>query len=194
MEEAGGQQGTTCYLSLAPHIQLSAPESWKNAHAKQIALTELYLTTQSLVCRLCWDEVGNPPHIPRWVKVAKMTNCCAPTCSRSVFACSKITSIVRIHEHLKVWVCANTIPYITVQATLSCCVWCKQTHCCTCNSSSRRGQTQSCPDATNLQQYLPENTGFEGNISEGVWVCMPCYKSHLQMRHQWVQTGTYLYS
>ena len=41
-------------------------ESWKNAHAKQIAVIELYLTQQSPVCQLCWDDISkvvrNPAH------------------------------------------------------------------------------------------------------------------------------------
>ena len=104
MEEAGGQQGTTCYLSLAPHIQLSAPESWKNAHAKQIAHT---LTKQSLVCQLCRDDISkvvrNPAHTPRWVKLARKTNdyCCVPTCSRSAFVHSKIASSEQTQNILK---------------------------------------------------------------------------------------------
>jgi len=188
VEETGSQQGTTCHLCLAPHIQLSAPESWKNAHAKQIALTELHLSKQSLVCRLCRDDISkvvrNPAHTPRWVKVARKTNCCVPTCSRSAFVHSKIASSEQTRNILKCE--CVVIPYPTPLCKQHYHVVCdalqpKQTHCCTCNSSLRSGQTRSCPDSTKIQQYLAENTGFEGNISEGSRVCMPCYKSHLQI-------------
>ena len=58
VEEQESKQGNICTLCLAPHTQLSPPVSWKNAHAQRVACTQLHLPQQSLVCRLCRDDIG----------------------------------------------------------------------------------------------------------------------------------------
>ena len=50
--------GNACSLCLAPHTQLSVPAAWKNTRARELALTDLQLTLQSAVCRLCRDDIG----------------------------------------------------------------------------------------------------------------------------------------
>ena len=47
----------------------------------------------------------------------------------------------------------------------------KYTHCCTCNSSLRNSQKRICPNREVIQEYLTENTGFDGTIPEDGRVC-----------------------
>ena len=89
------------------------------------------------------------------------------------------------HEHLKVRVCGNTINCITVQAALSCCVWCIATKA----NTLLHMQLIPMKWADSILSWCYKmsailgwkNTGFEDNISEGDRICMPCYKSHLQI-------------
>ena len=48
-EETIAAEGEICTLCLALHTQLSAPETWKNIQAQEIALTQLQLTQQPCV-------------------------------------------------------------------------------------------------------------------------------------------------
>ena len=48
----------------------------------------------------------------------------------------------------------------------------KYTHCCTCNSSLRNSQKRICPNREVIQEYLTENTGFDGPIPKDGRVCM----------------------
>ena len=72
VEEQENKQGNICTRCLAPHTQLSAPASWKNAHGQQVACKQLRLPQQSLVCGLCRDDIGKliktSERTPRWVK------------------------------------------------------------------------------------------------------------------------------
>ena len=56
-----------------------------------------------------------------------------------------------------------------------------QSHCPTCGSVLKRGNTRPCPNPHNIECYLSEIMGFEGRITEGDMVCFVCYKSHLQI-------------
>ena len=49
----------------------------------------------------------------------------------------------------------------------------------TCNSSLRNIRKRTCPDPKIIQQYLEQNTGFEGTIPDDGRVCASCYKAQL---------------
>ena len=172
-----------CTLCSAPHAQLSAPTSWKNAQAQDVAIS-LHLTLQSPVCRPCRDNIGrlvkNPAVIPRWEKEGRMSNCCIPMCTNASFSTSKFATSEQIAHILMCEkvpypapLCKNHyhLVYDTLQS--------KQTHCCTCNSSLRNIRKRTCPDPKIIQQYLEQNTGFEGTIPDDGRVCASCYKAQL---------------
>ena len=189
VEEQESKQGNICTLCLTPHTQLSAPASWKNLYAQQVACAQLRLPQQSLVCRLCRDDIGklikNPERTPRWVKGGRKTNCCIPSCSNTAFVKSKIATNQQTAHILKLET-EEDIPYPTPLCkqhyhAIYDALQNKQTHCCTCRSSLRTVPARVCPNANHIQQYLAEKTGFEGDIPEGAQVCMTCYRSHLQI-------------
>ena len=76
--------GNACSLCLAPHTQLSVPAAWKNTRARELALTDLQLTHQSAVCRLCRDDIGRLTRdanvTPRWEKQKKKRRNAALIC------------------------------------------------------------------------------------------------------------------
>ena len=53
--------------------------------------------------------------------------------------------------------------------------------CADCGSKPKYGTTFSrhSPNATLITVHLKESTGFEGEIKDDDYICMPCYKSHL---------------
>ena len=50
VEEQENKQGNICTLCLAPHTQLSAPASWKNAHAQEVACKHAASITTAEPC------------------------------------------------------------------------------------------------------------------------------------------------
>ena len=63
------------HLCNVPHTQMSVLQSWKNAQAQELAYTQLHLTQDSLVCRVCGDDIrkllANHTNTPRWEKGRK---------------------------------------------------------------------------------------------------------------------------
>ena len=104
-EETTAAEGEMCTLCLAPHTQLSAPETWKNVQAQEIALTQLQLTKESLVCRLCRDNISKlvkkPDSTRRWEKASSKMKCCIDMCTNDVFAKSKIATREQIAHILQ---------------------------------------------------------------------------------------------
>ena len=170
------KRGNECALCHAPHTPLSALMSWRNVEAQKLALTDLHLTHQCLVCRLCRDDIDrmvkNPDIKLRWEKGERRANCCIPMCNNTSFTLSKIASSEQISH---IFQCEN-VQYPTplcqqhyhfVYETLKP----KYTHCCTCNSSLRNSQKRICPNQEVIQEYLTENTVFYGTIPEDGRVC-----------------------
>ena len=81
------------------HI-LSASKSKKNAQAQEIAYTQLHLTQDSLLCRLCQDDIRklliNPVNVPRWEKVENKAKCCINTCTNMAFVRSKVVTCEQV--------------------------------------------------------------------------------------------------
>ena len=94
--ENTAKRGNECALCHAPHTPLSALMSWRNVEAQKLALTDLHLTHQCLVCRPCRDDIGrmvkNPDIKPRCEKGERRANYCIPMCSNTSFTLSKIAS------------------------------------------------------------------------------------------------------
>ena len=177
-KENKSKPGNSCELCLAPRTctQLAA---WKTADAQQMAITQLNLTQQSYICRLCRDDITkmikNPGYVPRWAREERKGHCCIPSCTNAAFVKSKIATIEETTQILNLDK-GDDVPFPTpmckrhyhkVYDTLQN----KQTHCCTCGSSLRSAPFRICPNAMHIQKYLRENTGFEGNLNEGDRVC-----------------------
>ena len=98
--ENTAKRGNECALCHAPHTPLSALMSWINFEAQKLALTDLHLTHQCLVCQPCRDNIGrmvkNLDIKPRWEKGERRVNCCIPMCSNTSFTLSKIASSEQI--------------------------------------------------------------------------------------------------
>ena len=176
--------GNACSLCLAPHTQLSVPAAWKNTRARELALTDLQLTLQSAVCRLCRDDIGRLTRdanvTPRWEKQKREKKCCVDMCDNTCYSVSSVGTREQIACILK----CELVPYPTplchqhyhyVYDTLQS----KATRCCTCNATLRNARKRVCPDSETIQKYLMQNTGFEGTIPKEGRVCPACYKSHL---------------
>ncbi len=164
---------------------MSTPQTWRRAQAQQVAL-HLHLQPSSPVCRLCRDDItrlaNNPQHVPRWEKHKEKCTCCVPRCSNTAFVQSRVATSEEVANVLG---CPNApyptplckhhyhLLYNTLQPT--------QTHCCSCETPLRNVQARTCPDPQRIQQYLEQETGFEGTITSGAWVCTSCYKAHLQV-------------
>ena len=180
-----------CSLCGKKHCQLSLLLSWKSESA-QLLVRSLQVDVESYVCRPCRDDITrllhNPDHKPRWAKERNAV-CCMPGCNEKIFAhyknvtqdnllriVSKITQeavslalpiptpLCKAHYHLV---------YNELQPT--------QTHCITCKSDLRKSLTRACPAPSQIQEYLAENTGFEGEITSVTKVCFSCYKAHLNI-------------
>ena len=99
------KRGNKCALCHAPHTPLSALMSWRNVEAQKLALTDLHLTHQCLVCRPCRDDIGrmvkNSDIKPRWEKGERRANCCIPMCNNTSFTLSKIASSKQIQLWLE---------------------------------------------------------------------------------------------
>ena len=107
-EDVSEETGKICSLCLAPHTELSEPDSWKNLQAQEIALTQLNLTLVSRVCRPCCNDIGrliNSASItPRWEKGGTGLKCCISNCHATSFATSKIATSEQISE---IFPCSN---------------------------------------------------------------------------------------
>ena len=112
-----------CALRHAPHTSLSALMSWRIVAAQKLALTELHLTQQCLICRP--HDIGrmvkNPDIKPRWEKDERRANCCIPMCSNTSFTLSKIASSEQIyiyHTYFNVKMCNIQHHYANGTTTL----------------------------------------------------------------------------
>ena len=108
--------------------------------------------------------------------------CCIPQCNNAAFVQSRIATSEQIADVLGYCEAPYPTPlckhhYHLIYDKLQP----KQTHCCTCGSPLRTGPKRPCPDPQRIQQYLYQEIGFEGNIPEDAYVCLSCYKSHLQI-------------
>ena len=173
------KRGNECALCNAPHTLLSALMSWRNVEAQKLALTDLHLTHQCVVCRLCRDDIGrmvkNPDIKPRWEKGERRASLCVAILH---LHCQKLPLVSKYHIYL--FQCEN-VQYPTPLCQPPLCqrhyhfvyetLQSKYTHCCTCNSSLRNSQKRICPNREVIQEYLTENTGFDGTIPEDGRVC-----------------------
>ncbi len=186
------QEVRLCTLCHSHHSQLSSPCTWKSEQAQLLAKS-LSVELHKPICRPCRDDISrllrNPEHQPRWKKQGN-TSCCLPGCSEPVFAHSRVASGDQLHSIAHTIGCSPlSVQNIPIPAPL-----CKvhyhliynvlqptQINCPTCGLDLRKSTVRSCPDPQRFQQYLAENTGFEGELTEGAKVCFTCYKSQLHM-------------
>ena len=124
--------------------------------ARELALTDLQLTLQSAVCRLCRDDIGRLTRdanvTPRWEKQKK---CCVDMCDNTCYSVSSVGTREQIACILK----CELVPYPTplchqhyhyVYDTLQS----KATRCCTCNATLRNARKRVCPDSETIQKWF----------------------------------------
>ena len=88
------------------------PSAWKNDRARDMALTNLQLTHQSPVCRLCRDDIGrmirNPHMRPRWKRVEKIEKkCCIPACTDTCYSVLRVRTEEQVANLLE----CESLPY-----------------------------------------------------------------------------------
>ena len=161
-----------CTLPSVAHSATS-PQCWKNLCCQKLAL-DLHLQPQSAVCHACRNELSrrtkDPNHKPRWEK-DKQVKCAILNCEKQFFShCGiPLDDIVgclnkngeSIPTNLK-----NSVPFCNHHYHLVYnAYWPAQSHCPTCGSALKRGNTRPCPNPHNIERYLSETTGFEGRIT-----------------------------
>ena len=141
---------STCTLCFAPHTQMSVPKVWRDVQAQEIAYTQLHLTKESRVCRLCRDDISklliNPASTPRWEKMGRKENCCIHMCINVAFVKTRVATTEQVAVNTRLQECP--IPhahYHTLYNTLQS----QQIHYYTCNHSLRNSQTRMCPNTNN---------------------------------------------
>ena len=155
-------------------------------------MLSLNVSTESLVCRPCRDDItrvlANPAYIPRWKKgEVEICNryCCVKNCNSISFT---QTNMCSSSNELK---CIDGIEFTTecIPIPTPLCknhyhvvydaLQSRRKHCITCGRRLHPGSDRRCPQPHIIQMHLTQHTDFEGSILRDDRVCLTCYKSHL---------------
>ena len=146
---------------------------------------------EGVIYQACRKDVtralSDSSFVPRWSKTCTNRECCIK-CKNIVFASLHKTKIDHINEVLHALNLESSLyhTYATMQAALPCSIQQKklQTHCITCHVSLQHSHPKPYPQTSAIEDYLRNNTGFQGSIGENDMVCYSCYQSHLFVLRQ----------
>ena len=181
----------SCILCHGQTTSPTTPSNWKNEGARMY-VSSLNIPTDAPVCPACRKDItrvlSNSEHVPRWMKMSSVRECCVQGCKNQVYASFHKTTNEEVEQIFSS--CGLKAKHTTIPVPVPLCkhryhlvynkVQPRQQHCVTCGISLRK-QTNSkiCPQPAIIEQHLKENVGFEGKIKEGDKICYTCYRSHL---------------
>ena len=161
-----------CFLCKGQHHNSSSPMQWKKEAAREYVLA-YKMPKEGVVCQACRKDVtralSDSSFVPRWTKTCIERECSIKGCNNIVFASLHKISTEQVHEvlcslNLETSLSATPVllckhHYHRVYNTLNP----TQTHCVACGVSLRHCSPKQCPQPSVIEDYLKNNTGFQGS-------------------------------
>ena len=106
----------SCILCHGQTTSPTTPSSWKNEGARMY-VSSLNIPTDAPVCPACRKDItrvlSNSEHVPRWMKMSSVRECCVQGCKNQVYASfHKITNKEVEQISALVGLKLNTLPYL----------------------------------------------------------------------------------